>query len=154
MKLKVKKLHEDAILPRYRTPGAACFDIFACLPDNDAAIASGPFPSTVIPTGLAFEIPTGWVMKVFSRSGHGFKQGTRLANCVGIIDSDFRGELLVKLHQDAERGNLFFVHGDAIAQGMLVPVERVEFDEVPEDEELSETVRGARGFGHTDALRV
>lgn len=152
MKLKVKKLHEEALLPKYGTPGAACFDLFACLPDGDAAIASGYGPSVAIPTGLAFEIPEDWVMLLFSRSGHGFKQDTRLANCVGVIDSDYRGEVMVKLTREhkGEPSSLFFTHGASIAQAMLVPVERIEFDEVPEDEDLSETERGTNGFGHTD----
>lgn len=98
-------------------------------------------------TGLAFEIPPGWVMLIFSRSGHGFKSQTRLANCVGVIDSDYRGQVSVRLTVDAG-GGLSVAHGDRIAQAMLVPIPRVELIEV---DELSDTERGAGGFGSTGA---
>lgn len=143
--LKVLKLQEEAILPQYATPGSACFDLHACLPDNDAAISTGPNPSVIVPTGLAFAIPDGHVMLVFSRSGHAFKQDTRLANCVGVIDSDYRGELMVKLTKD-EPGSLFFTHGERVAQAMVVPLPRVDLVEV---DELDDTERGTGGFGST-----
>lgn len=143
--LRVMKLQEEAFLPQYATPGAACFDLHACLPDNDAAICTGPNPSVIVPTGLAFAIPEGHVMLVFSRSGHAFKQDTRLANCVGVIDSDYRGELMVKLTKDGP-GSLFFTHGERVAQAMVVPLPRVELIEV---DELDDTERGTGGFGST-----
>lgn len=145
MELKVKTLQYEAILPTYATPGAACFDLYACLPDNDAAISTMPYPSVVVPTGLAFEVPEGFVMLIFSRSGHGFKSNMRLANCVGVIDSDYRGEVQVKLTRDDE-GTIFIRHGDRIAQAMLLPIPAVEIVEV---DDLSETKRGAGGFGST-----
>ena len=147
MQLKVTKLVGEAIIPAYATPGAACFDLHACLPDNDAAISTCPDATVLIPTGLAFEVPEGHVMLVYSRSGHGFKQNTRLANCVGVIDSDYRGEVLVKLTRD-DGGVLFFTHGERIAQAMIVPIPRVELIEV---DDLDETERGASGFGSTGA---
>ena len=147
MQLKVQKLHEGAQLPVYATPGAACFDLHACLPNGDAAVDTGSHchATTTVPTGLAFEVPEGHVMLVFSRSGHGFKENTRLGNCVGVIDSDYRGELMVKLTRD-DGGMLFFTHGARIAQALVVPYPRVEFVEV---DELSATDRGAGGFGST-----
>jgi len=145
MQLKVKKLHPDAILPKYQTAGAACFDLHACLPDNDAAISTCKPATVCIPTGLAFEIPEGHVMLVYSRSGHGFKDLTRLVNATGVIDSDFRGEVQVKLIRD-DGGSLFFTHGDRIAQAMIIPVQQVELVEV---DELGSTERGAGGMGST-----
>ncbi len=103
----------------------------------------------VINTGLAFEVPEGYVMMVYSRSGHGFKNGVRLANCVGVIDSDYRGELLVKLTKDVTsfNSNPFPIkNGDRIAQAMLIPVPQVTFTQVSE---LSETKRGDGGGGST-----
>jgi dUTP pyrophosphatase len=149
MQVKVKKLHAAAILPQYATAGAACFDLFA-LPANDEEVAIHYGGPQVIPTGLAFEIPAGHVMLIFSRSGHGFKSETRLANCVGVIDSDYRGEVMVKLTRDPNADTpiapLRFRHGDRIAQAMVVPFPRVSFVEAVE---LSDTERGAGGFGST-----
>lgn len=100
MELKVKKLHPDATLPRYATDGAACFDIFPLRHQSTEGEST-----LIIDTGLAFEVPPGKVMLVFSRSGHGFKHNIRLANCVGVIDSDYRGELKVKLTADLVLGD-------------------------------------------------
>lgn len=140
MILKFKKLDADAITPTYATNGSGCFDLYsieeAFVPRTDAR---------TIKTGLAFEIPVGWVLAIFSRSGHGFKYGTRLGNCVGILDSDYRGECLINLRND----NYITFHvkkGDRIAQAMLLPAPYVEFSEA---DELSETDRGAGGFGST-----
>lgn len=157
MKIKVKKLHPDAIIPKYATPGAACFDLHA-LADKTYPIFPGE--KLAFRTGLAFEIPVGHVMLVFSRSGHGFKNDIRLANCVGVIDSDYRGEVLVKLVSDDVDYHLFrdsneqvvdktflqISHGDRIAQAMIVPLPAVELEEVPN---LNETLRGSGGFGST-----
>jgi dUTP pyrophosphatase len=127
----------------YATTGSACFDIVTVSDSVDIT----PGNSAVLKTDLAFEIPPGHVMMVYSRSGHGFKYGIRLSNGVGIIDSDYRGELMVKLHNDGNR--VFSVNrGDRIAQAMIVPVTQVTFDTV---DELSNTARGAGGFGSTGA---
>jgi dUTP pyrophosphatase len=99
----------------------------------------------VFATGLSFEIPEGHVMKVFSRSGHGFKQGLRLSNGTGIIDSDYRGELMVKLHNDGVK-TAYIAAGERIAQGMIVPVEQAEFVFA---DSLSDTERGTGGLGST-----
>ena len=85
-------------------------------------------------------------MLVFSRSGHGFKNNVRLANCVGVIDSDYRGEVMVKLVYDGFTSNLLVRNGDRIAQAMLVPAQQVTFEVV---EELNTTERGTKGFGST-----
>lgn len=142
MKVKVKKLSADAILPEYQSGGAACFDIHS----TTEGWLINPNEALVCGTGLAFEIPIGYVMKVYSRSGHAFKNNVRLSNCVGIIDSDFRGELKLKLTMDSEHGSFKVSKGDRIAQGFLEKVEQVTFEEV---DELSETDRGEDGFGST-----
>lgn len=145
IELKVKKLHPDAIIPTYATDGSACFDLYAV----DCADFHGLYYQRghVFRTGLSFEIPAGYQMLVFSRSGHGFNSGVRLANCVGVIDSDYRGEVMVKLFSDLPTNDVLRVSsGDRIAQAQLMPVHRVEFEEVSE---LTETERGAGGFGST-----
>lgn len=141
--MKIKKLDPQALLPRYGTEHAACFDLHALLPDGGLLLQ--PADTALIRTGLSFEIPIGWSMDVFSRSGHGFKNGVRLVNCVGIIDADYRGEVMVKLVNEGTEPMLI-LHGDRIAQAKLSQVPMVEFFEV---EELSSTVRGEGGFGST-----
>lgn len=140
MNIKIQKLHPDAVVPTYATSGAACFDLYA----TESKLVVN---RCVIDTGLAFEIPEGYVMLVHSRSGHGFKFGVRLANGTGIIDSDYRGELMVALHNDGDLP-LRITAGDRIAQAMIVPVPQVSFTLV---EELSTTDRGSGGFGSTGA---
>lgn len=141
MKVKVKKLHPCAIIPQYQSEGAACFDLHACgLP------TFGRHTATFC-TGLAFEIPSGFVMLVFSRSGHGFNHDARLANCVGVIDSDYRGEVKVKLRHDNEKGLFPIIRdGDRIAQALILPIPKIE---LAESEDLSDTIRGSNGYGST-----
>lgn len=143
LRIKVKKLVADAIIPQYATPGAACFDLHSLT----EGVASKESP-LVCDTGLAFEIPEGHVMLIYSRSGHGFKSDTRLSNCVGVIDADYRGEVKVKLAKDSLGGILQVGKGDRIAQAMVIPVDKVTFEEV---DELGSTERGAGGFGSTGA---
>lgn len=136
MKVNLKKVDPDAVMPTYESVGAACFDLYS--------ITDGRIGADVCRTGLAFEVPPGHVMMVFSRSGHGFKHGVRLANCTGIIDSDYRGEVMVKLVTDKDE--MAFRKGDRVAQAMVVPVDQCEFEFV---NELTSTVRGEGGFGST-----
>lgn len=143
MELKIKKVLPEAILPVYGTAGAACFDLHAA----NCGTITNTMPA-LIRTGLAFDIPEGYVMHIYSRSGHGFKHGVRLSNCVGVIDSDYVGEVMVRLTCDDPLGGFRVQPGDRIAQAMLVPVSQVSFVEV---EELKETERGAGGFGSTGA---
>lgn len=140
--LKVKRLHPDAQIPKYQSAGAACFDLHAVM--DAAAIVSGASPLTVR-TGLAFEIPPGHVLLVYSRSGDGFNRNVRLANCVGVIDSDYTGEVQVKLTGDYS-AMMTVEPGQRIAQAMLVKLPDVTIVEVTE---LAETERGANGFGST-----
>lgn len=142
MQLKVKRLSDTATLPVYATQGAAAFDICA---DVERHVCIYPGEAEVICTGLQVEVPTGHVLKLFSRSGHAFKHGLRLSNCVGIIDSDFRGEVMAKVHNDSE--DMYRIEpGERFIQGIILPVERADFVEV---DELSATVRGDNGFGST-----
>lgn len=141
MNIKIKKLHPDAVIPTYATNGAACFDlhsIWECFIRHENSVP--------IPIGLAFEIPVGHVMLIFSRSGHGFAHNVRLSNCVGVIDSDYRGEVMVKLHKDESGSPMEVRKGDRIAQAMIIPIKQVDFSVV---DELSETDRGEGGFGST-----
>ncbi|BCP56293.1 deoxyuridine 5'-triphosphate nucleotidohydrolase [Kaistia sp. 32K] len=145
MQVKVKKLHESAVLPHHATTGAACFDLVAL---GDGVPHPKDQHGWIFSTGLAFEIPFGYVMLVFSRSGHGFKEATRLSNCVGVIDSDYRGELKVALRFDASGDHRCakLRDGDRIAQAMILPIPMVQLVEA---DELSSTERGAGGFGST-----
>ncbi|UZZ64531.1 dUTPase [Curvibacter phage PCA1] len=139
-KLKVKLLSDAAQMPVYASTGAACFDLHA---SDSVGVVGGH--SVEVGTGLAFEVPVDHVMLVFSRSGHGFKNGVRLANSVGVIDSDYRGEVKIKLHNDGQ--NDFVVElGARVAQAMVLPIARMPLVQV---EELSETDRGEAGIGST-----
>jgi dUTP pyrophosphatase len=141
-RLGVFRLHDDAVVPQYQTPGAAAFDLHA---NDTISVADGR--SNEVGTGLAFDIPQGWVLLIFSRSGHGFKHGVRLANCVGVIDSDYTGEVRVRLHNDSRTPFTVF-KGDRIAQALLAPAPQVDLVEVVE---LKQTARGAKGLGSTGA---
>lgn len=149
MQVNVKRLTDTAQLPTYGTDGAACFDLYADLGDLSARppvfYQNDGGNNMRVGTGLAFDIPDGWAMLIFSRSGHAFKENVRLANCVGVIDSDYTGEVMVKLARDDDR-HIQVTDGERIAQAMLVPVERVQFFEV---DTLKETERGANGLGST-----
>lgn len=140
MELKIKLLNGKAVVPAYQTKGAACFDLHAI---NGEMVWSGE--TAIFNTGLAFEIPEGYALMVYSRSGHGFKNDVRLANCVGIIDSDYRGEVKVKLTNDGER-DYRVVAGERIAQAMLIKTEQAALMVVGE---LTETERGENGYGST-----
>lgn len=136
------KLSDGAQLPKYESLGAACADLASI--ETKVVPADG---AVVLRTGVKVEVPDGYVMKVYSRSGHGFKSGVRLANCVGIIDCDYRGEVMVKLTNDSGAPFLVAV-GDRIAQFMIEPAPQFNF-EVHED--LTSTERGEKGFGSTGA---
>jgi len=149
MKVRVRKLDPAASLPKFATPGSACFDLVA-LDVNGDTDWSYQGSTVQCGTGLAFEIPAGHVMLVFSRSGQGFNHGIRLANCVGVIDSDYRGEVKVKLTCDkpdeSNRMPYDVRPGERVAQALILPVPAVELELA---DELSTTQRGAAGFGST-----
>lgn len=132
--------------PAYATDGSGCMDIYA-IESNVVGLSN---QTRVFRTGLIPEVPDGWILLLFSRSGHGFKHDIRLANCVGVIDSDYRGELKVKLTADSY-GHFTVYEGDAIVQGLLVEAHRWEVQLILDQSvKLSETKRGANGFGSTD----
>jgi len=140
MKLKFKKLSDLAQLPEYATSGAAALDVRSI---EDHRIYPGD--AIAIRTGLAVEVPNGHVLLAFSRSGHGFKHRVSLVNAVGVVDSDYRGELLVGLRNDND--TWFDVKvGDRIAQIMVLELPTMEPFWT---EELSDTDRGESGFGST-----
>lgn len=151
IELKIKRVHPDAIIPTYAKPGDACFDLHcvhgALIGTRDDMFApEAKGRAVVFRTGLAFEVPPGWCMLIFSRSGHGFNHDLRLSNCVGVIDSGYRGEVKVKLRLDDHEEHYGVMAGDRIAQAMLVPVHAVSFTVV---DELSSSERGEGGFGST-----
>lgn len=149
MNLNLKKLHPSAKLPTYGTDGAAAFDLYACTVDGYEHTGSVIYPGkpVTVGTGLAFDIPEGWCLMVYSRSGMGFNHGIRLANGTGVIDSDYKGEVMVKLVCDNDDdAPLRIDPGSRIAQARLERVTRVEFTEV---DQLTTTERGTGGFGST-----
>jgi dUTP pyrophosphatase len=137
MNVKIKKLHKDAIIPSYAKPGDAGMDLTA------VNISFDEFDNLVCETGIAVEIPKGYVGLVFPRSSIS-KYALHLRNSVGVIDSGYRGEILVKFGYAAEQ--LIYKKDDKIAQLVIIPYPQVTFEEV---EELSETERGEGGFGST-----
>ena len=137
-----KKLDERAILPTHGSPFAAGWDLYACL-TCEAEIP--PHATVKIGTGLALALPEGTFGAVFARSGLATKEGLRPANCVGVCDSDYRGEYIVALHNDGDTPRTV-AHGVRIAQLVLLPYLPMEFEEV---ETLGKTDRGAGGFGST-----
>lgn len=142
LELHYSKCHPDAIEPTYATDGAACFDLYST---DTGAVIDGVVPHAVFGTGLCFEVPPGYVMLIYSRSGHGFKSKVRLANATGVIDSDYRGEVRVALSADSG-GHLHVNKGDRIAQALLLPIPAVRLQPV---DSLSQTKRGTGGFGST-----
>jgi dUTP pyrophosphatase len=146
-KIKIKALHRAAKLPTYATDGSGAFDFYAV--DHHVLLADS---TEVVPLGLAIAIPEEHVLLLFSRSGHGFKRDIRLSNCVGVIDSDYRGEVMAKFKSDAHSTNSphYFQPGDAVVQGIIVYAPKWDFEFA---DELDETERGEGGFGHTDEKR-
>lgn len=142
MKIEIKKLTETAKLPTRGSDRAAGYDLYA---DIQESVLIKPHTTTKIGTGLAVAIPEGYFGAIFARSGLATKQGLRPANCVGVCDEDYRGEYIVALHNDTDM-NQIIEPGDRIAQLVVLPYLLVEFEEVTE---LSETERGAGGFGST-----
>ena len=141
--LKIKKLRENAKIPFRATPGAAGMDLYACI---DAPVTISPHEIAVIPTGIAIELESAdYVAYLFARSGLAIKHGVAPANCVGVVDSDYRGEVCVGLLNQTDTP--FTIEPDErIAQMVISPVVLPEIRVV---DELSETRRAAGGFGST-----
>lgn len=144
MIINIKKLDQKAIIPTRGSKCAAGLDLYAHLTDGSQRVPAGK--TRKIGTGVAVEIPDGYFGAIFARSGLATKRGLRPANCVGVIDSDYRGELIVSLHND--NGSTETVrNGDRIAQFVVLPYLDVEWNEV---QELNDTDRGDQGFGSSD----
>ena len=143
MKIDIKKLRDSAIIPTRGSDYAAGYDLYAC--DDRECTIIPPHGVVKVPTGIAVAIPDGYFGAIFARSGLATKHGLRPANCVGVIDSDYRGEVIVALRNDTDYDQ-GFSKGERIAQLVIMPYLSVEFNEV---NELDETARGAGGFGST-----
>ncbi len=142
MKIEIKKLRDNAIVPERGSSEAAGYDLFATI-DENRTIAPGE--TAMIGTGLAAAIPSGYFGGIFARSGLSCKQGLRPANCVGVVDADYRGEITVALHNDSSEVRTI-EPGQKIAQLVVLPYLELDFVQVSD---LSDTQRGAGGFGST-----
>ncbi len=142
MKVRLKKLNEKAIMPTYGSEYSAGADLYACI-DNDIVIEPGK--TAFISTGLAMELEAGYVALIYARSGLACKRGLAPANKVGVIDSDYRGEIKVALHNHSDTPQAIAVN-ERIAQMVVTPYIKCEFEQA---DELSDTVRGEGGFGST-----
>ena len=140
--IRVKKLKANAQLPTYGTAQAAGADLYACLED---AVTIAPGRSAFIPTGIALEVPVGCAGLIYARSGLACKRGLAPANKVGVVDSDYRGEITVVLYNHGQEPQTV-ESGERIAQFVITPVLTPAYEEV---DELSDTVRNAGGFGST-----
>ena len=140
--IRVKQLRPGAKLPTYGTAGAAGADLYACL-EEDAVILPGQ--TRFLPTGIALEVPQGCAGLVYARSGLACKRGLAPANKVGVVDSDYRGEILVALHNHGDQPQMI-CDGERIAQMLITPVLTPDYIWV---EELSSTQRDGKGFGST-----
>ena len=141
-KINIKKLHANAKIPTFGSEFAAGFDIYAC---NTEPITIPAGETVLIHTGLAMEIPAGYGGFVYARSGLATKRGLAPANKVGVIDADYRGEIMIALHNQSQEAQEVAV-GERMAQMVIAPFLKVDFNQV---EELTDTMRGAGGFGST-----
>ena len=144
MIVKVKKLDDRAILPTYGSAYAAGADLYALIEGESLTIGAGE--TVLVRTGLSVEIPEGYVGLIYARSGLATKRGLAPANKVGVIDSDYRGEVKIALFNQSGEEQIVSA-GERVAQLVIAPYLAVEYEQA---EELSSTVRGEGGFGSTD----
>jgi dUTP pyrophosphatase len=142
VKVRFKKLKDTAHVPQYGTEYAAGADLYACM-EEPLTIAAGT--TAFVHTGLAMEIPAGLVGLVYARSGLACKKGLAPANKVGVVDSDYRGEIMVALHNHSQE-DITIDTGERVAQMVIAPYVYADYEET---EKLEETVRGSGGFGST-----
>ena len=140
--IRVKKVRDSAIMPTYGSVGAAGADLYACM---DADVIIEPGKTVFIPTGLSMEIPVGYAGLIYARSGLACKRDLAPANKVGVIDSDYRGEFIVALHNHGIEAQTIS-HGERVAQLVITPVVTPVYLEV---DALTDTERAAGGFGST-----
>ncbi len=140
--VNVKKLRDNAILPTYGSEYAAGADLYACIDD---VVEFAPGETRLIPTGLAMEIPVGYAGLIYARSGLATKKGLAPANKVGVVDADYRGEIMVSLHNHSTEIKTIEAN-ERIAQLVITPYLTAHFELA---DELSDTVRGEGGFGST-----
>lgn len=142
MKVGIKKLNKDAKIPVYGSKYAAGADLYACL---EEPLVIAPGCTAVVHTGIALELPVGYAGLIYARSGLATKQGLAPANKVGVVDCDYRGEVMVALYNHSAEARTVNP-GDRIAQLVITPYITADFEECAE---LSDTERGAGGFGST-----
>ena len=142
MVVQIKKITGTAVLPERGSSAAAGYDLCA---DVSLPVAVTPHTTELIGTGLCAAIPEGYYGGIFARSGLASKEGLRPANCVGVVDADYRGEIKVALHNDSDTERIV-TPGERIAQLVICPFLPVDFEEVSE---LTDTARGSGGFGST-----
>lgn len=145
MEIQIKKITETAKIPKRGSVMAAGYDLFADLTEN---IAIKPHSTVMVGTGVAMAIPEGYFGGIYARSGLSAKEGLRPANCTGVVDADYRGEIKVALHNDSAEERIV-VPGQKIAQMVIQPFLGVYFSEV---EHLQDTDRGQGGFGSTGKM--
>ena len=143
VKVNFKKLNNDAKVPTYGSQYAAGADLYACT--NGETVVFKPGETKLIHTGIAMEIPEGYAGLIYARSGIANKRGLAPSNKVGVVDSDYRGEIMVSLHNHSNEEQSISDF-ERIAQMVIAPFLAVEYNEV---EELTDTVRGEGGFGST-----
>lgn len=142
MRVNIKKLDENAIIPKYGSEFAAGADLYACISEK---IIINPGETYLVPTGISVEIPEGYAGLIYARSGLASKKGLAPANKVGVVDADYRGQVFVALFNHSKDPQEI-ENGERIAQLVIAPFLKADFNEV---EELSDTVRGEGGFGST-----
>ncbi len=142
MNIRIKRVRPGAVLPEYGSAGAAGADLRACLTE---AVTVQPGETKLLPTGLSIEIPEGYVGLVCARSGMASKRGLAPANKVGVIDSDYRGEIMGAMHNHGSVAQVI-EPGERVLQLIIAPCVRAEFEEA---DELTDTGRGEGGFGST-----
>lgn len=142
MKINIKKLYADAVIPTRGSIEAAGYDLYAYI-DNEIIIKS--HETIMIGTGISLEIPDGYFGAIYARSGLASKKNLRPANCVGVIDSDYRGEIKIPLFNDSNEEQTI-EKNERVAQIVIMPYLNIEFNEV---DELSKTSRDQSGFGST-----
>ena len=143
MKVKIKKIKDNAIIPTRGSASSAGYDLYACLDEDEIVIE--PNTNKLIGTGISLQIPEGYFSAIFARSGIASKQNLRPANCTGVIDSDYRGEYFIPLHNDSNEIRII-KNKERIAQLVILPYMPIEFEET---DSLDETLRGDKGFGST-----